>query len=50
MVLTVRCFENFAVLHDGSSRTPLFVAERLNLQILLAACQQTFSKGASRRS
>lgn len=35
------CYENFAVLHDGTSKTPLFVAERLNRQILLAAEKQT---------
>nr|WP_315234004.1 DNA/RNA non-specific endonuclease [uncultured Albidiferax sp.] len=35
------CYENFAVLHDGTTKTPIFVAERLNRQILLAAEKQT---------
>lgn len=34
------CFDGFAVLHNGSSRTPAFVAERLNRQILLQAREQ----------
>lgn len=38
--LRALCYENFAVLHDGTTRTPLFVAERLNRQILLAAEKQ----------
>lgn len=35
------CYENFAVLHDGTTKTPMFVAERLNRQIVLAAEKQT---------
>lgn len=31
------CFDGFAVLHSGSTRTPVYVAERLNRQSLLAA-------------
>lgn len=31
------CYEAFAVLHNGSTRTPAFVAERLNRQLLLQA-------------
>ena len=29
------CFSNFAVLHNGATKTPVFVAERLNRQALL---------------
>nr|WP_315231839.1 DNA/RNA non-specific endonuclease [uncultured Albidiferax sp.] len=39
--LRALCYENFAVLHDGANKTPLYVAERLNRQILLAADGQT---------
>lgn len=39
--LRALCYENFAVLHDGISKTPLFVAERLNRKIVLAAEKQT---------
>ena len=28
------CFSGFAVLHDGDSKTPVFVAQRLNRQVL----------------
>lgn len=28
------CFSGFAVLHDGASKTPVFVAQRLNRQLL----------------
>lgn len=31
------CFDAFAVLHSDVSRTPVYVAERLNRQVLLAA-------------
>jgi endonuclease G len=31
------CFSAFAVLHSGISRTPIFVAERLNREVLLDA-------------
>lgn len=31
------CYEAFAVLHSGRSRTPVFVAQRLNRAMLLAA-------------
>ena len=34
------CFDGFAVLHNGSTRTPAFVAERLNRQLLLQAREQ----------
>ena len=33
------CYEAFAVLHSGESRTPVFVAQRLNRQILADADQ-----------
>lgn len=31
------CFDGFAVMHSGQSKTPLFVAERINRQMLTAA-------------
>lgn len=31
------CYEAFAILHSGSTRTPVFVAERLNRQVLQQA-------------
>ncbi len=31
------CFDAFAVLHSGSTKTPVFVAQRLNRQMLLRA-------------
>lgn len=31
------CFDSFAVLHSGTSRTPIYVAERLNRSVLLNA-------------
>ena len=31
------CFSSFAILYSGKSRTPIFVAERLNRQLLLKA-------------
>ncbi len=31
------CFSAFAILHSGQSRTPVYVAERLNKQTLIAA-------------
>lgn len=34
------CYDAFAVLHSGSTRTPVFVAERLNRQLLLQAREQ----------
>lgn len=34
------CYEGFAVLHNGSTRTPVFVAERLNRQLVLQARTQ----------
>ncbi|SDP94263.1 endonuclease G [Rhodoferax sp. OV413] len=34
------CYEGFAVLHNGSTRTPAFVAERLNRQLVLQARTQ----------
>ena len=34
------CYDAFAVLHSGSTRTPVFVAERLNRQLLLQARDQ----------
>jgi endonuclease G len=34
------CYEAFAVLHSGESRTPVFVAQRLNRQILAEADQK----------
>lgn len=39
--LQALCYEHFAVLHDGDSKTPLYVAERLNRQSLRAAEQQS---------
>lgn len=34
------CYDAFAVLHSGSTRTPVFVAERLNRQLLLQVRDQ----------
>ena len=34
------CYEAFAVLHSGESRTPVFVAQRLNRQTLATADQK----------
>ena len=34
------CFSGFAVLHDGASKTPVFVAERLNRQTVEEAQSQ----------
>lgn len=31
------CYSSFAVLHSGKSRTPIYVAERLNIELLLDA-------------
>lgn len=31
------CFSSFAILHNGQSKTPVFVAQRLNRQMLLQA-------------
>jgi len=33
------CFDSFAILHDGRRRTPVFVAQRLNRQMLQQARQ-----------
>lgn len=35
------CFSGFAVLHDGASKTPVFVAERLNRELVQQAQAQT---------
>jgi endonuclease G len=37
MQLRALCFSNFAVMHSGASRTPFYVAERLNKTLLNAA-------------
>ncbi len=31
------CFSSFAILHDGQTKTPVFVAQRLNRQMLIQA-------------
>lgn len=38
--LSELCYEAFAVLHSGESKTPVFVAQRLNRQILAEADQK----------
>lgn len=38
------CYEAFAVLHDGSTRTPLYVAQRLNRRTIEAADEKRKDK------
>jgi len=37
MVLRPLCFDSFAVMHSGQSKTPLYVAQRLNRTVVLDA-------------
>ena len=38
------CFESFAVLHNGDTRTPFYVAERLNKQVMADADEKRTNK------
>jgi endonuclease G len=42
--LRALCFSEFAVLHSGKSRTPFYVAEKLNRQSLQAAHKKRTDK------